>query len=181
MFQGRGRRSLAGGSGEKFLCGSVWYQYATLLQSSERLLSCPCSIVTRMDLEKALSLIPGKHRLNLHAIYAETGDKHICRNKLESKHFSAWVDWAKDNGLKLDFNGTFFSHTKAQSGFTLASSEVSDGRTVEITDTGGNAGTNNITISTEGSETISGDATLVMNIDYTSVTLRSDGTNWFIV
>lgn len=75
----------------------------------------------RMDLDKALSLIPSKHRLNLHAIYAETGNKHICRNKLEPKHFSGWVDWAKNKGLKLDFNGTFFSHPKAQSGFTLAS------------------------------------------------------------
>ncbi len=75
----------------------------------------------RMDLEKAMSLIPGRHRLNLHAIYAETGNKHIYRNELEPKHFSAWIDWAKEKGLKLDFNGTFFSHPKAQSGFTLAS------------------------------------------------------------
>jgi len=75
----------------------------------------------RMDLEKALSLIPGRHRLNLHAIYAETGDKRVERNKLEPKHFSAWIDWAKTKGLGLDFNGTFFSHPRADSGFTLAS------------------------------------------------------------
>lgn len=75
----------------------------------------------RMDLDKTLSLIPGKHRLNLHAIYAETGGKHICRDKLEPEHFSAWIDWAKQKGLKLDFNGTFFSHSKAEDGFTLAS------------------------------------------------------------
>jgi len=75
----------------------------------------------RMDLEKAISLIPGKHRLNMHAIYAETGDERVERNKLEPRHFSAWVDWAKAKGLGLDFNGTFFSHAKAESGFTLAS------------------------------------------------------------
>jgi L-rhamnose isomerase len=73
-----------------------------------------------MDLEKALSLIPGRHRLNLHAIYAETGNKRVERNKLEPKHFSAWIDWARTKGLGLDFNGTFFSHSKAKSGFTLA-------------------------------------------------------------
>jgi len=77
----------------------------------------------RMDLEKALSLIPGRHRVNLHAIYAETGGKRIERNELETEHFSAWIDWAKTNGLGLDFNGTFFSHPKAESGFTLASSD----------------------------------------------------------
>jgi len=75
----------------------------------------------RMDLDKTLSLIPGKHRLNLHAIYAETGGKHICRNNLQPEHFSGWIDWAKEKGLKLDFNGTFFSHSKAKDGFTLAS------------------------------------------------------------
>jgi L-rhamnose isomerase len=75
----------------------------------------------RMDLEKALSLIPGKHRLNLHAIYAETGKERVERNKLEGKHFSGWIDWAKVMGIGLDFNGTFFSHPKAASGFTLAS------------------------------------------------------------
>ena len=75
----------------------------------------------RMDLEKALSLIPGRHRLNLHAIYAETGNDRIDRNKLEATHFSGWIDWAKAKGLALDFNGTFFSHPKAANGFTLAS------------------------------------------------------------
>ena len=75
----------------------------------------------RMDLEKALSLIPGRHRLNLHAIYAETGDERVDRNELEAKYFSDWTDWAKAMGLGLDFNGTFFSHPKADSGFTLAS------------------------------------------------------------
>ena len=77
----------------------------------------------RMDLEKALSLIPGRHRVNLHAIYAETGGKRIERNELKAEHLSAWIDWAKTNGLGLDFNGTFFSHPKAESGFTLGSSD----------------------------------------------------------
>jgi L-rhamnose isomerase len=69
--------------------------------------------------DKALSLIPGKHRLNLHAIYAETKGK-VERDELEPEHFTAWIDWAKANGLGLDFNGTYFSHPKADSGFTLA-------------------------------------------------------------
>ncbi|MHB0945948.1 MAG: L-rhamnose isomerase [Sedimentisphaerales bacterium] len=75
----------------------------------------------RGDLEKAYSLIPGKHRLNLHAIYAETGGKKIERNELTAKHFANWIDWAKQNKLGLDFNPSFFSHPKASSGFTLAS------------------------------------------------------------
>jgi len=77
----------------------------------------------RTDLEKALSLIPGRHRVNLHAIYAETGGKKIERNKPRPEHFAAWIDWAKANRLGMDFNGTFFSHPKAQSGFTLSSAD----------------------------------------------------------
>ena len=74
----------------------------------------------RADYDKALSLIPGKHRANLHAIYAETGDKKVERNELGPEHFTAWIDWAKQNGLGLDFNPSFFSHPKAADGFTLA-------------------------------------------------------------
>jgi len=77
----------------------------------------------RTDLEKALSLIPGRHRLNLHAMYAETGGKKMERNEIRPEHFSAWIDWAKANGLGMDFNGTFFSHPKAESGFTLSSAD----------------------------------------------------------
>jgi L-rhamnose isomerase len=77
----------------------------------------------RQDIEKVLSLIPGKHRVNLHSIYAETGGKRVERNKLEPKHFKGWVDWAKSNKLGLDFNGSFFSHPKAADGFTLASAD----------------------------------------------------------
>jgi L-rhamnose isomerase len=76
----------------------------------------------RADLEQAMSLIPGKHRLNLHAIYAETKGK-VERNELRPEHFSTWIDWAKTNGLGMDFNPTFFSHPKAASGFTLASAD----------------------------------------------------------
>jgi len=76
----------------------------------------------RADLEKALSLIPGSHRLNLHAMYAETKEK-VDRNELEPGHFAAWIDWAKANGLGMDFNGTFFAHPNAESGFTLSSAD----------------------------------------------------------
>ena len=73
-----------------------------------------------MDLEKALSLVPGNHRLNLHAIYAETGGTFVDRNELRPEHFLNWRDWALHNGLGLDFNPTFFAHPKAKDGFTLA-------------------------------------------------------------
>lgn len=74
----------------------------------------------RADLEKALSLIPGKHRVNLHAIYAETNGKVVERDQLEPKHFENWVNWAKENGLGLDYNPTLFSHPKADDGLTLS-------------------------------------------------------------
>lgn len=74
----------------------------------------------RNDLEKALSLIPGKHRVNLHAIYAETGGEAIDRDQLEPRHFENWVRWAKKLGIGLDFNPTLFSHEKAEDGLTLA-------------------------------------------------------------
>ncbi|WML46794.1 L-rhamnose isomerase [Neobacillus sp. PS3-34] len=74
----------------------------------------------RSDLEKALSLIPGKHRVNLHAIYAETNGEMVERDELEPKHFENWVKWAKDNGLGLDYNPTLFSHPKAADGLTLS-------------------------------------------------------------
>lgn len=75
----------------------------------------------RKDLEKALSLIPGKHRLNLHAIYAETGNKRVERDELAPEHFRTWIEWAKSQGMGMDFNGSFFAHPKASDGFTLAS------------------------------------------------------------
>jgi len=74
----------------------------------------------RGDLEKALSLIPGKHRVNLHAIYAETNGEKVDRDQLKPKHFKNWVEWAKKNDLGLDFNPTLFSHEKSDDGLTLA-------------------------------------------------------------
>ncbi|MFD2213508.1 L-rhamnose isomerase [Metabacillus endolithicus] len=74
----------------------------------------------RSDLEKALSLIPGKHRVNLHAIYAETNGEVVERDRLEPKHFENWVNWAKEHGLGLDFNPTLFSHEKSADGLTLS-------------------------------------------------------------
>ncbi|TVZ87651.1 L-rhamnose isomerase [Aeribacillus composti] len=74
----------------------------------------------RQDLEKALSLIPGKHRVNLHAIYAETNGEKVERDQLEPKHFENWVNWAKKIGVGLDFNPTLFSHEKAADGLTLS-------------------------------------------------------------
>lgn len=74
----------------------------------------------RADLEQALALIPGKHRVNLHAIYAETDGEVVERNKIEPKHFEKWVAWAKENQLTLDFNPTLFSHELANDGLTLA-------------------------------------------------------------
>ncbi|MDD4699174.1 MAG: L-rhamnose isomerase [Oscillospiraceae bacterium] len=76
----------------------------------------------RQDLEMALSLIPGKHKLNLHAIYADTDEKPDL-NEIEPKHFEKWVAWAKENGLGLDFNPTCFSHPMADSGFTISSAD----------------------------------------------------------
>jgi L-rhamnose isomerase len=75
----------------------------------------------RADLDQALALIPGKHRLNLHAIYGDYGGRRIERDEIGPELFSRWIDWAKSRGLGLDFNGTFFSHPKADGGFTLAS------------------------------------------------------------
>lgn len=74
----------------------------------------------RQDLEKALSLIPGTHRVNLHALYAETDGVAVDRNELEPEHFKNWVEWAKEHGLGLDFNPTLFSHPKAEDGLTLS-------------------------------------------------------------
>lgn len=75
------------------------------------------------DIDEALSLIPGKHRINLHACYAIFEDgKKVERNKLEPKHFKKWVEFAKKRGLGLDFNPTFFSHPLAD-GLTLASED----------------------------------------------------------
>jgi len=75
----------------------------------------------RQDLEKALSLIPGTHRLNLHACYAEMGDNKKERSDYGVAEFQGWIDWAKVQGLGMDFNPSFFAHPEAASGFTLSS------------------------------------------------------------
>lgn len=73
----------------------------------------------RSDLEKAFSLIPGKHKVNLHAIYTDTNEK-VELDQLEPRHYEGWVSWAKEQGLGLDFNPTCFSHEKSSDGFTLS-------------------------------------------------------------
>ena len=77
----------------------------------------------RRDLDRTYSLIPGTHRLNLHAIYAETGGAVVERNELQPEHFANWVDWAREKGHGLDFNPTLFAHSLAESGFTLSSQD----------------------------------------------------------
>jgi L-rhamnose isomerase len=74
----------------------------------------------RTDLEKAFSLIPGKHRVNLHAFYGEFGGKKVDRDQIAPEHFRNWISWAKKSGVGLDFNPTCFSHPKAADGFTLS-------------------------------------------------------------
>jgi L-rhamnose isomerase len=77
----------------------------------------------KKDLEKMYSLLPGKHRLNLHAIYGDFQGEKVDRDQIEPKHFQSWADWGRENGVKLDFNATCFSHPKAESGFTLSSKD----------------------------------------------------------
>ncbi len=78
----------------------------------------------RADAEMAFSLIPGKHRFNLHAFYAEfPKGKRVGRDELEPAHFKNWIDWAKSTGIGLDFNPTCFAHPLAAGGFTLSSAD----------------------------------------------------------
>ena len=67
----------------------------------------------RQDINKVTSLLGGTFRLNLHETYGEFGNKFVDRDEVEVKHFQGWIDWAKENGLKLDFNSTSFSHPKS--------------------------------------------------------------------
>ncbi|NME69703.1 L-rhamnose isomerase [Flammeovirga aprica] len=75
----------------------------------------------RADLEKVLSLLPGKHKLNLHTIYGEFNGEAVDRDQIEVKHFQGWIDWAKKNNVGIDFNASCFSHPYAEDGFTLSS------------------------------------------------------------
>src|ERR1041385_6795025 len=73
----------------------------------------------RADFEKAASLIPGRHRISLHATYGEMSGKKVERDALTIDQFKNWVAWAKEKNFGLDFNQTFFSHPKAADGFTI--------------------------------------------------------------
>jgi L-rhamnose isomerase len=75
----------------------------------------------RQDIEKVMSLLPGKQRLNLHAIYGDFRGEKVDRDQIEVKHFQSWIDWARKLGIGLDFNPTCFSHPYADEGYTLSS------------------------------------------------------------
>jgi L-rhamnose isomerase len=74
----------------------------------------------RADAGRAFSLIPGRHRFNLHASYGEFGGRRVDRNEVVPEHFTGWIDWARRLGIGLDFNPTCFSHPNAATGFTLS-------------------------------------------------------------
>lgn len=78
----------------------------------------------KQDLEQVLALLPGKHKVNLHAIYGDFQGQTVDRNELDVSHFESWISWAKDLGLGLDFNPTCFSHPLADDGFTLSSRQA---------------------------------------------------------
>ncbi len=77
----------------------------------------------RGDFEFANKLIPGKKKFSLHAIYLDAGGKKVERNEIGPEHFTSWIEWARENGLGLDFNPTFFSHPLSADGFTLSSDD----------------------------------------------------------
>lgn len=79
----------------------------------------------RQDIEKVISLLPGKQRINLHAIYGDFKSERVDRDQIEARHFQSWIDWAKINNLGIDFNPTCFSHPYANDGFTLSSKNES--------------------------------------------------------
>lgn len=77
----------------------------------------------RQDLDKAYSLLPGRHRLSLHMSYGDFGGRPVDRDRMGPEHFGSWLDWGRQRGIPLDLNSTFFSHPKAASGLTLASKD----------------------------------------------------------
>jgi L-rhamnose isomerase len=77
----------------------------------------------RQDIAKLYSLLPGRHRLALHMIYGDFGGRAVERDAMGPEHFGSWLDWARERGVALDINGTFFSHPRAASGFTLSSKD----------------------------------------------------------
>ncbi len=74
----------------------------------------------RADIDKAMDMIPGDHRVNIHAFYGDFGGEFVDRDQIEPKHFQSWIDWAKEKNYKLDFNCTCFSHDNSADGFTLS-------------------------------------------------------------
>lgn len=77
----------------------------------------------RQDYDRVLSLVPGVHRANLHASYAETGGRAVSRDELTTDHFRGWLDWARERNIAIDFNPTYFAHPMASSGYTLSSAD----------------------------------------------------------
>jgi L-rhamnose isomerase len=77
----------------------------------------------RQDIEKVISLLPGRQRLNLHASYGDFGGRRVDRDEIGAEHFQSWINWAKEIGIGLDFNPTLFSHPYADAGFTLSSKD----------------------------------------------------------
>ncbi len=75
----------------------------------------------RQDLDKAYALIPGCHRINLHAMYGDFEDRRVERDSIGPEHFQSWIDWARERRIGMDFNCTLFSHPNADSGYTLSS------------------------------------------------------------
>jgi L-rhamnose isomerase len=73
----------------------------------------------RSDLDQVFGLLPGKHRLNLHAIYGDFGGNKVDRDAITPAHFQSWIDWASERSLGLDFNPSYFSHPLANDGATL--------------------------------------------------------------
>lgn len=80
-------------------------------------------VEARQDYEKVFSLLPGTHRLNLHACYGDFS-QFVERDALEISHYKSWIDWAKAQGIGIDFNSTCFSHPKSESGYTLSSKDA---------------------------------------------------------
>jgi len=76
------------------------------------------------DLEQVLGLLPGNHRLNLHAIYGDFGGQKVDRDAIEVSHFQGWIDWCQQQGIGMDFNPSCFSHDLADDGLTLSSPDA---------------------------------------------------------
>ncbi|MDD2813561.1 MAG: L-rhamnose isomerase [Bacteroidales bacterium] len=80
----------------------------------------------RADLDQVMTLLPGKQRLNLHAIYGDFGGKLVDRDQIGVEHFQSWIDWCRSHHIGMDFNSTCFSHPRAADGFTLSSKNESN-------------------------------------------------------